>query len=295
MRTGERSYEDILELFSENVRKAVDNASSVSIDEEIDKVVLFGLGEQGVVAKLIKDYFKDKLSITVVNSEMPNWVNSKTLVFVLSFDSKDEAVDIYRESLRKGAKIVVVSFEGKLETLCTKQGRKYIKMPYGIDEKGSFPYFFFSVLAVLHNSNLIEDQSIFVKDVIKTLEKKDVFRSSGLALAKRVRGKVPLIYTTPKYNSVGNGWKISMNNIAGVHAFTNGFPEIFYSELNGFEKLNGYYYVVVIRDSEGNMKTRKMFEEFKKDIKIQGVDILEIGISGGCYLTRLFSAVYMGM
>ncbi|MCK5107286.1 MAG: hypothetical protein KAQ83_01025, partial [Nanoarchaeota archaeon] len=180
MKTGERSYEDILELFSENVKKAVDNASSVSIDEEIDKVVLFGLGEQGVVAKLIKDYFKDKLPITVVDSELPNWVNSRTLLFVLSFDSKEEAVDIYRAGLRKGTKIVVVSFDGKLETLCSKQGRKYIKMPYGIDEKESFPYFFFSVLAVLHNSNLIEDQSVFVKDVIRTLEKKEVFKESGL-------------------------------------------------------------------------------------------------------------------
>jgi hypothetical protein len=295
MRAGEKNYEDMLDSFSEDVRKAVDNASSISIEDEIENVVIFGLGVEGVIAKLVKDYFKEELPIAVVNSELPKWVNSKTLVFVLTFKGGDEAVDIYRTGLRKGAKIIVISCDSKLETLCTKQGRKYVKIPYGVEEKEALPYFFFSIISILHNSGLVKDQSVFVKDVIRTLEKKDVFIKKGIELSKRMRGKVPLIYASPEYNSIAKTWKVLFNNIANIHCFTNSFPEVLYSELNAFKKLNGYYYVVVIRDADANMKSRKMFEDFRGEVKSNGVDILEIGITGGSYLTKLFSAVYMGM
>jgi bifunctional phosphoglucose/phosphomannose isomerase len=295
MRAGEKDYNEILESFSDNIRKAVDNSSGFSVDEEIDNIVIFGLGEQNFAANIIKDYFSKKLDIAVVSSEIPTWTTSKTLVFVLSYDDKDEAVDFYGSALRKGAKIVVVSFKGRLEELCNKQGRKYIKIPYGVEEKESLPYFIFSPMVVLHNSGLVDDQTVFIKDVIKTLSTSEVFSKKGKELAKRIAGKVPLIYSTEFFRSVAQGWKVNMNKVAEMHSFTNTFPEVLYSELYGFQKLNGYYYVIVVRDAEPNMKKRKMFEEFRRNVKAAGVDILEIGITGGCDLTKLFSALYMGM
>jgi len=296
MKVIKPEFNELLKNFAEHTDKAIENSVSVVLKDEFDKVAVVGFGINGVSGHLLKDYLSSKKEVIVVEDfVLPENFNSKTLVFILDFsgDSED-IVQLYRNALRKGCQIVCVSSGGKLETLCSKQSKTHIRIPYGIYDEESLPYFFFSMIVVLHNAKYIEDQNVFLNDVVKIL-KKDIFIQKGEELAKRMRGKIPLIYSTKKYYSVGYSWKNFINKFAGSHVFTNSLIDAEYSDAWAFNKLNGNYYVTIIRDNEEDLRVKKSVDSLKNKVKLAGVDIIEIGITGSCYLTKLLSAVLIGL
>lgn len=295
MQEAKTDFEEILSGFSNDIEDAIDIAKNVEVEEDINKIAVIGVGRGRIAGKILENYIGAKKEVYVLgDSKLPDFFDSHTLVFVLSYSGDtDNLIDAYRVSLRKGCKIVGISLGGKLQTLCDKQGRDHIKVPFGKDPRAVLPYFFFPMLTVLHNSGMIEDQATYVSDTIKTL-KKDMFKEKGEALARRIIGKIPLIYSTKSVYSAGESWKVSINHNAKTHAFFNMFPEVEYSELEGFGDLKGLFYVLIIRDSSDERKLKKDIEKAKDTIKKAGIDVMEISISGGCRLTKLFSAVYIG-
>lgn len=296
MKVIKPDFNELLKKFAEHTNKAIENASSVNIKEEFDNIAVVGFGINGISGHLLKDYLFSKKEVIVVEDfVLPESLNSKTLIFISDFSGdSEEIVQLYRNALRKGCQIVCISLGGKLETLCSKQGKIHIRIPYGVYDEESLPYFLFSMLVVLHNAKYIEDQNVFLNDVTKTLGR-DIFIKKGEELAKRMRGKIPLIYSTKKYNSVAYSWKNSINRFAGMHAFTNSLIDAEYSDALAFNKLNGYYYVIIIRDNDEDLKIKKSMDSFKGKVKLAGVDVIEIGITGSCYLTKLLSAVLIGL
>lgn len=284
-----------LEKFPEHVNKATSLAEHVVIDGDIENIIISGMGGSGIAGDLIKDYLDIKIPICVCKDySIPEFVNSKTLVFILSYSGDtEEVISSYRNALRKGCKIVCLASAGKLLGLAEKQGKISIKLPYGLQPRFALPYLFFPILKVLENSKIIRNQEVYFGDVIKSLTKSG-YEQKGKELAKRFVDKIPLIYTSTQFKSVGYRWKCQINENAKVHAFCNVFSEINHNEMMGFTSLKGYYYVVIIRDELDSPQLRKRMALTKEIIRESGVDVIELGIKGGCLLTKLFSAVYIG-
>ena len=89
--------------------------------------------------------------------------------------------------------------------------------------------------------------------------------------------------------------KNSLNKFAGTHAFTNSLIDAEYSDVFAFNKLNGNYYVIIIRDNDEDLRIKKSLESMKSQVKLAGVDVIEIGITGSSYLTKLLSTVLIGL
>lgn len=291
----QKDIREVLEKFPEHVNKATSLAEHIVIEEKVDNIIISGMGGSGIAGDLIKDYLDIKTPIHVCKDySIPDFANSKTLVFILSYSGEtEEAISSYRASLRKGCKIVCLASAGKLLGLAEKQGKFSIKLPYGLQPRFALPYMFFPILKVLENSEIIKNQEIYFGDVIKSLTREG-YEQKGKELAKRFVDKIPLIYTSNRFKSVGYRWKCQINENAKVHAFCNVFSEINHNEMMGFTSLKGYYYVVIIRDEEDSPQIRKRMALTKEIIRESGVDVIELGIKGGCLLTKLFSAIYMG-
>ena len=149
------------------------------------------------------------------------------------------------------------------------------------------------MLAVLYNSHFIDNPSEDIKNTIKAL-KNPKFKERAQDLAEKLVEKVPLIYSSEKMGVVAYRWKTQFNENAKIHAFHHVFPELDHNELVGYGNIKAGYHIIIIKDDEDYVKVKKRMDITKRLISEAGINVTELVIKGECFLTKLFSAIYLG-
>jgi len=291
-----RDMYTILEKFPNQIATAMKLGENIKITEVIDKIVITGMGGSALAGDILQTYLKDEKIPIFVNKDyfLPDFINSRTLVFVISYSGNtEETITAYRNALRKGCKIVVITSGGKLEMLARKQGIDFVLVQKGLPPRLALGYLFFPIVVILQNSKLIADRTHEILRLIEIL-KKPIFKDKGKDLAKKLDGKIPLIYTSERLKIIGYKWKINFNENTKIHSFCNVFPELDHNEINGFVNLKANYYVIIFKDEHDYMKLRKQIEITKNLIKKKNVSVTEIALTGSSLLTKIFSSIYIG-
>ena len=287
----------VLERFPNMCQEAVELVKSIKVGNDFKDINIAGMGGSGISGEILKYYLQEqKLPIFVVKDYVfPKHIDEKSLLFVSSYSGDtEETIAVYKEALKKGCKIVGICAGGKLEELCKENNTLCVRIPSGISPRLSTPYQFFSMLVILHNSGIIENQANYVKKTVAAL-RKSFYRLSGKDLASKIGKKIPIIYGSTRFLPVVMKWKTDINENAKIHAFYNVYPEFNHNEINGFVNKNGDYYIVIIRDQDDLKKIRMRMDITKKLIKNRGYDLTEVAIKGDCLLSRMFSTILLGL
>lgn len=287
---------DVIKHFPEQVIKGFKLGAGIKVVDKIEGILITGMGGSALPGEILKSYLHDsKIPITINRDYfIPEWVNSKTLVFAISFSGNtEETINAYRNAIRKGCNVIAVSSGGKLKMLADKQKVPHIMIPGGIQPRSGYGFLFFSILRVLQNSNLIEDQTSFVEKTVATLQK-PIFWERAKELAEKLKDKIPVIYSSDRLKAIAYKWKISFNENSKVHAFYNVFPELNHNEMVGYTNVKGNLYIIIIKDEDDYERTRARMKLTKDLIKKAGVPVVEIELSGPCRLAKLISAIYIG-
>jgi glucose/mannose-6-phosphate isomerase len=266
---------------------------------DVNDIVIAGMGGSGYTGDLVKAYlFNTKLRINVVKDyNIPKFVDKNTLFFAISYSGNtEETVAAYRAAMRKGCKIVPISSGGKLEELAKLNGDNHIKVQDGIQPRLSTPYLFTAVMNVIANCGLVASPNDIVKKTSKELGlKQKGIETSGKELAKKLKGKTPIIYSSQKLLCLSEKWKTDINENAKTHAFYNMFSEFNHNEICSYENPVGNFHVVILNDADDHIRVKKRIDIFKKLLGEYNTPVQEIAIKGDNYLTRLFTTVWMGL
>lgn len=286
----------VLERFPQMCLDAVSLAKDVKIVEEVESIVIAGMGGSGIAGDILKHYLSDlDIPIYIIKDYIiPKYVDDKSLVFVLSYSGNtEETIAFYKEAVKKSTKVISLCSGGKLEELCIINRTTCVKIPQGIQPRLSTLYLFFPMLIILQNSGLVENQLGYIKKTILAL-RKSFFRERAKDLAEKIGNKIPIIYASTKFMPVAMKWKTDINENAKVHAFYNIYPEFNHNEINAYVNKNGEFYIVIIKDEDDLRRIRKRMDITKKLIKDKGYDITEMVIKGDCLLSKMFSAILLG-
>lgn len=285
----------VLEDFPGQIKHALDFGNSVKVTEKIDKILICGMGGSALPGFMLQSFmYGHRISVEVVRDYfLPEYVNSKTLAFVISYSGNtEEAVYMYRNALRKNCKIVVITSGGKLAQLAEKQNVDLIKIPKGIQPRQAFGYLFIPILNVLQNSRLIRNVNNDVEQASESL-KNPKLKELAEDLADKLVGKIPLIYSSARLHIFSYKWKISFNENTKIHAFSNVFSEFNHNEIVGYTDLKADYYCIMLRDEDDHKRIRDRFTITKKLIKKKGVPVTEVSITGSNFLTKMFTAMHL--
>ncbi len=291
------------ENLSEGVEKVPDRIESFAdIDTikfigDINSVVVSGVDTSVLAGEMLKNYIEElglKLPIFINESvELPAWVNSKTLVFINSYSGSDlEAVKSYKTAVGRGCKIVVVSSDGKLKQMSRENNAYFIKLPEEADCRTSFLLSFIAMVNTLRKNDIIREDVDFFK--IARVMRKEKFKESAEILAQNLVGRIPIIYTSERFSSVGLFWKRFFNLNSKIMAFSNTIPEACYSDIEGYATSPDNLYVLFLRDKEENKHVNREMDTMKELLKGRK-QVSELKISGRDYLTELFSSTYFGL
>ena len=152
---------EILASFPEQIKKGVDLAANTAVKkEEIDTILISGMGGSALAGEILKSYLDIGIPITICRNYMlPKHITERTLLFSCSHSGNtEETVEALREAARKKCKIITMSSGGKIEEYAKTLKIKHIKLPKGMQPRNAYGYMFFIMLKILENSGIIPDQ-----------------------------------------------------------------------------------------------------------------------------------------
>jgi len=284
--------------YSEQGYKLVEAIDLAKANGKYSTVIILGMGGSAIAGLLLKGYLADQqLRIEVVQDySLPLWAGKHTLVIACSYSGNtEETLSSYKEARRKGCDVVAVTTGGKLEEYARVSKLIVVNLPGGFVPRAAMAYEFFAILRILERLRLVESKA---KDVLRL--KQDLksqlqsLERSAIALSEKLVNRTPLIYAGKRFEAVAYRWKCQFNENAKTTAFYHSFSEMNHNEMEGFEKIIGNYYAIILRFDEDHRRVQKRMSLTKEVMLRRGISATEIGIHGASLLSKMFSAIIVG-
>ncbi len=298
----------VLENFPEQIEEVVEGLELNLLPFQPENIVLTGMGGSGIVGDTLKSFLANRISIPIyVNKDytLPSFVSEDTLLFVVSYSGNTEetlsAADI---GMKKGAKVVAISSDGELCKRCQGKGVVFIQAPKNYHPRAAIAFMFIPVLKLL-SELMIYDSDVAIIDTLAEVKKlrdqikPDVPEKDNIAkqLARRIHGKIPIIYGHSIYNAVANRWHTQFNENAEVLSWFGEIPEMNHNEIVGWnaDEHASMFIPVLLRDKEEDERIIKRIELTKKLVfEKRTEDIIDVWTKGETQLARILYLVYLG-
>jgi glucose/mannose-6-phosphate isomerase len=282
-------------------------AQNIKIEGKFNSLTVSGMGGSALPANLVRtycnsmfkihpDYKSFEIYINRYYSLPPESENENPLNIVASYSGNTEESLSSMEELRKlNLPFIGISSGGELEKLCKEYGAPHIKLPIpypNYQPRMGTGYFFAAMVEVLINHGLLPDlTSSILSDAKKLNNSMQIHEEKGQELAKKLYGKTPVIYASPKYKSVAMIWKIKMNENAKTPAFWNFFPELNHNEMVGYTNPQGKFFIIMLKDRDDNPKNLRRYDATANLLNSIGIESEIIDMEGENVFIKMFSSI----
>ncbi len=297
-----------LEEFPEQIEEAVAASQYNLLPFQPENIVVTGMGGSAIVGDTLKSFLSNRISIPIfVNRDytLPSFVNENTLLFVVSYSGNtEETLSAARKGLEENAKVVGITSDGELKDICEEKGIVSIKAPEGYPPRAAFAFMFIPVLQLL-SELLIYDSDVAILDAVSELKElrdrigieQPTDNNEAKKLAKRIEGKIPIIYGHSIYQAVANRWHTQFNENAEVLSWYGAVPEMNHNEVVGWkgDDNTSDFIPILLRDDKESDKINKRIEVTKEIVFEDEVDdVIEVCTDAETQLARILSLVYLG-
>src|SRR3989338_805201 len=286
-----------LDRFQEQIVEGYKIGSKVDLQGRFDNIVICGMGGSALGGRILKSYLGNKIPVVIVDDyTIPNFVNSKSLVFVSSYSGNtEETLECYKQAMEKKLNVVVFSNGGKLAELATQNKTPFVKIPTCPQPRLSYGYQFFSMLKILDNLGMVKVNKQEIDNIAVFIGiQKEKIKSRANELAKRLVGKIPAVYGSKNMEAAAYKWKINFNENCKCPAFYNIFPEHNHNELNGLLKNGGNLHLIFLKNKDDNPRVRKRMDIVKKIAEESKIDTTALEAEGNGFLERVIWTIYLG-
>lgn len=294
----------LIERFPEQLREALTIGEAAVLRphvEEITNVFAAGLGGSGIGANFASEFLTDELKVPLTINKgynIPASVTKNTLAIASSYSGNtEETLHAFEQMIQTGAKVVIITSGGKLLEKAKELDLDYILVP------GNWPspraclgYSFVQQLFILHKLGLSTDKAIeSVKSSITLIENDQTeIRALAKKVAEQLNGKIPIIYTTDRMESVAMRFRQQINENAKMLAWHHVVPEMNHNELVGWRDKNNDLAVVYFRN-EDDFKRNAVRIDINKEIISRYTDtVIELFSKGNDLVERSLYLVNLG-
>ena len=271
----------------------------------INRLVICGMGGSAISGDIAKAAFQHLLPIEVVKGYNLPFIDKKTLVVILSYSGNtEETLSCFYQAKKRTTKIAAVTSGGTLREEVEKRFL-WVELPTGYPPRSAIGFLFFSLIKILENYDIIENQQEIVNKTIANLVKKadalavETPEESNLAkmISWTLFDKIPLIYSSvPELGPLAYRWKCQINENAKYPAFHHTFSEMNHNEIEGWESrgFEGKFIPIFLQNMNDDKQTKKRIIAFKNILEKLGIEFNEFFTEGDSYIERVFSLIYFG-
>lgn len=268
-------------------------ARGIKVEGISKKIIVCGMGGSALPADILRF-----LGIQIYvhrDYGLPKDADKDSLVICISYSGNtEETLSALEEAIDRKLKVVCIASGGKIEELCKENNIPLVKIKADIPPRMAVSQIFSTLVKVLENSKVIEPISLELKEVVEELEKiKSLLEKEGQTLAKKISGRIPIIYSSDKFGNVAKIWKIKFNENSKIPSFYNVFPELNHNEMVGYTNAKKDFFVIMLRDSSAHERNQKRMELTSQMLRENNVGVEIIDLREGSLLFKIFSCLLL--
>lgn len=263
------------------------------------RVIVCGMGGSNLAPGLIKlcrketDLFMHRdYGLSDYSSEFLE----ESLIILSSYSGNtEETLDAFDRAYARGLHSAVITTGGALLKRAQEYAVPHVMVPdTHIQPRSALGFSTKALLALMGESALLTELTSLGPELSS-----DSYRQAGEALAKRLHGFVPVIYTSLRNGPIAYNWKIKCNETGKIPAFCNVFPELNHNEMNGFDtmpatkNLSSRYYFLLIRDDADDPRIIKRMDAFGALVRARSFFVEDIILSGSTVFEKIFSCLIL--
>ena len=237
--------------FPDQMREAKSIGENIELKKTYDgiqNIIVCGMGGSAIGGDLAKALASNSIKLPLIvnrNYQLPNWVNSNSIVICSSYSGNtEESLAAYDDAITKGAKIIGITTGGKLGSLLDRNTNDKVVIPSGLQPRAAVAYSFIPLLYLLNELNLINNDILNEVELAigKIQSTRDIYsednnENSTLNLAKEIYNTLPIIYGENESTStIALRWKGQFCENAKMLAYHNDIPEMNHNEIVGWQE-----------------------------------------------------------
>ena len=233
------------------------------------KIIICGMGGSNIASGFLEMLGPDLEIVTHRSYGLPENTSKEDLIIISSYSGNtEEALDAFEKAVSGGFRALTISTGGELLRRAKEGGVSFIEVPNtGIEPRMALGYSLFAMLKAVGDEENIKKAQEFGEKF-----NPEIFEEEGTGLAEKLRGKVPVIYSSWANKAIAYAWKIKFNEIAKIPAFFNVFPELNHNEMVGFLTTGSITnpYFIFLKDSQDHPRIQKRMEITKTMLEKKG-------------------------
>ncbi|MBM3148639.1 MAG: bifunctional phosphoglucose/phosphomannose isomerase [Chloroflexi bacterium] len=297
--------------FPEQCRTAWQKANGFKLPRGyagVDKVVILGMGGSAIGGDLLRSLLlsNSKPIVFVARDyDLPAFVDDKTLVIASSYSGNtEETLSAFEQALKTGCKKIAITTGGRLKELADEA-----KVPAFIVEHKSSPraalgyslmplIAFMQQLGFLKKAGEVEEMLAVLENALDEL-REAVATGSNQAkqLARKLLGKIAVIYGSGVLSDVARRWKTQINENSKSWAFYEVFPELNHNAVVGYQfphELASKMLVIILRCPSLHHRTQLRHQITGELLEQSDIAYQIIDASGRDALSQMMSLVFLG-
>lgn len=224
--------------------------------------------------------------------DLSDKVLQNSLIILNSYSGNtEETLSAFNLALSKNLSMAVVSTGGKLLELACQNTIPYVEMPdWQLEPRLALGLNFKALLKILR-----QDEAL---DMVSNVWLMDS-EQRGKEMAEKLRGFVPVVYSSRKNGPIAYTWKIKINETAKKPSFSNVFPELNHNEMVGYHTndvsklLSQNFYFIFLKDKNDNPRILKRMEVTAKLFQAQKLNVETIELTGDNVFTKISSSLQL--
>lgn len=267
--------------------------------KKFGKFIVVGMGGSGLSAGLLKAWKLDLDLLVHKDYGLPSIPNNDlkdSLIICSSYSGNtEETLDSFNQAIDKDLSVAVVAAGGALLKFAQDRFIPYVQIPdTGIRPRLALGYSLRGLMKLMNKEEELEELS----ELSIILNPSD-YETEGEALAQRLNGYAPIIYSSGRNQSIAYNWKIKFNETAKIPAFCNVFPELNHNEMTGFDRKNSTknlsenFYLIFLKDKDDHPRILRRMEVTEKLYKDRGLAVEIVELQGKNVWHKIFSSLLL--
>lgn len=296
----------LIEGFTQQLAHAIKLGQAVDLvrpGSDIRNIIITGMGGSGIGANLVESLTFGRVPIPITVSKgynIPQFVSPHTLFIACSYSGDtEETIAAVNKGMLKRAHIICVTSGGKLLEMAKEYNLFYIQIPNGNGTaRAQLGYLMISLLYALYHTNLIG--AAFIKETENAIEYLDrgekAIQSEAELIAKKLRGKLPIIYCDERLKAMATRFQNQINENAKQMAHVNTFPEMNHNEIVGWrfpENVLQQSQVVYLYSDHDHERVEKRMEICREIFEKRSNPIIDIVAEGASLLEQYYYLIHL--
>lgn len=261
--------------------------------------IVAGMGGSALAAELMRSRDTQREILIHRGYGLPRVSESvlkRSVLIAISYSGNtEETLDAFTKAYAQGMSVAVIASGGKLIELAQEHNIPFIQIPNtGIQPRHANGFILKALM------KLMDDDAGFADaGALTALLDPARYEQEGKALAKKLNGKVPVIYASSENGAVAYNWKIKFNEGAKIPAFCNVFSELSHNEMTGFDvidatkSLSERFHFIFLTDENDHPRIAKRMKLTKRLYEERGLLVETVKIEGESMWHGIFASLVL--